>query len=200
MNISVFCHSGKSQHAWIHILFRCSSRFSYLAQCFTPPSPCHPPSTFPSLPLSACVSGRAGVCVCVSDACQMINPCFAGSRESRCMWLLCTTRCFGLCDTVSNPASSLVGLQECCEHCGFDRLTVRLPASFALLAIHLVFLCSSRRTVCCCLPLIHLLASLYFLLQQQEAVWQRLRLICMLLSLCTVCLSVLPSIHPSGAS
>lgn len=35
-----------------------------------------------------CASGRA-VLVCVDDhsVCQMINLCFAGGRESRCMWL-----------------------------------------------------------------------------------------------------------------
>lgn len=57
-------------------------------------------------PLFVCVcqcqwQGSVGVCwywrcKCV-NVCQIINPRFAGGRESRCMWLLCTARCFGLC-------------------------------------------------------------------------------------------------------
>lgn len=85
-----------------------------------------------SLCVNASVAGKCWyllmftVCVCV-DMCRMINLCFAGGRESRCMWLFCTARWvffvlfFGGCvlfDTVSNPASPLVGLQECCEHSG----------------------------------------------------------------------------------
>lgn len=56
--------------------------------------------SIPSPPL--CVSGRV-VLVCVdvhsvcTGECRIINLCCAGGRETRCMWLFCTTRCFGLC-------------------------------------------------------------------------------------------------------
>lgn len=99
---------------------------------FIPPLKSHPlsPSFHPLLSV-VCVclyqwQGRLDVCsrshfmrVCV---CQMINLHLAGSRESRCMWHSARHSVLGcvLFDTVSNPASPLVLLQECCEHTGFS--------------------------------------------------------------------------------
>ena len=162
---------------------------------FTQSPKSHPLSISPSLLLSltvcVCASGRA-VFVCADV--HSVRVCLWG----RVRWLtfvLLEAENHGACgfsarhnvlgcvlfDTVSNPASPLVRLQECCEHSGFSFslcflcvATEDLPSClsltdwlsdfhlslcYAVLAKFLLSFPLSHQTVWCCLSVIHLLAS-----------------------------------------
>lgn len=193
----------------------------------------------PSVWMRVCVSGRE-VLVCVNvhsvrvDMCRMINLCFAGGRESRCMWLFLHGTMvwffFGflggcvLFDTVSNPASPLVRLQECCEHSGLpspslsvffvcrlktclpvqEWLSVWLPASLCAMQFWPNLFCLSHIgsfDVVCFLIFWHPPLPFAAALCEQEAVQQCLRVsVFVRLSLPSLCLLINPPIRPSGAS
>lgn len=156
-------------------------------------SPLHytlPQFFHPCFPLCLCVSVPvAGQCCCACvDVRQTINLWFAGGRESRCMWLDCTTRCFGLCsvwqsliqhphwsvcrsavNTVASLSPFLVVEAEDSPLCPSptDWMSdFQLGPCSAVLAERLLSVSPSHHSVWCRLPVIHLLASPSFCLQQ----------------------------------
>lgn len=160
-----------------------------------PPLTSQHPSNIPPLLLylssCVCASGRA-VLVCVDvlrvlvDACGTINLRFAGGRESRCMWLLCTTPWNGLCccltrsliqhphwfvcrSAVNTPASLSLSLSPPGNFPSCPGLTDRLsdfqlPLCYAVLAEFLPSSSLSRQSVWCCSSSP---ATLPFLLQRR---------------------------------
>lgn len=179
----------------------------------------------PCFPLRLCVSVPvAGQCCCVSvDVRQTINLWFAGGGESRCMWLYCTTRCFGLCsvwrsliqhphwsvcrsavNTVASLSPFLIVEAEDSPLCPSptDWMSdFQLSPCSAVLAERLLSVSPSHRSIWCRLPVIHLLASPSFCLQQHLVSRRRCSSACKYLC---VSLSLLlpsyPLTSPSGAT
>lgn len=87
-------------------------------------------------------------CVCV-DMCRMINLCFAGGRESRCMWLFCTARCF-FCFCFCFLGGVVFCLTQSLiqhPHWSACRSAASTPAS---LSLSLCFLCVSTEDLTSC--------------------------------------------------
>ena len=230
--ISLRLNKGFEFNPWYQLWYLSPSCYLHLLSNHILFPSFHP---YSSLCPSVCASGRAVlvcvwcmyvcVCVCVWTCVRWLTFVSLEAENHGACGFFCTTQCLGLCffcfDTVSNPASPLVRLQECCEHSGFsfslcvcvlcvatedfpscpsptDWLSdFQLSLCYAVLAECLLSLSlslPSHWTVWCNSPVIHLLASPSFLLQQ-AAVQQCLQVSVPPPHTHSVCPSILSSVH-----